>query len=166
MQEQPLKGMDNPLLESNQVKAIAQAAKVVKWMEDVCPDMLSIAPLLGDIIFTGFKESRCAPVLDMAKFLIQSTRHWSATRFFEPGKHHVSHKGRNRQHISTHVLHPLDHFGGQRYSLCLVAFGKRIIHSPQRLLLHHTIGCSCPTPALAASGVALARLPVPDEGVS
>ena len=166
MQEQPLKGMDNPLPESNQVKAIAQAAKVVKWMEDVCPDMLSIAPLLGDIMFTGFKESRCAPVLDMAKFLIQSTRHWSATRFFEPGKHHVSHKGRNRQHISTHVLHPLDHFGGQRYSLCLVAFGKRIIHSPQRLLLHHTIGCSCPTPALAASGVALARLPVPDEGVS
>ena len=77
--------MDNPLPESNQVKAIAQAAKVVKWMEDVCPDMLSIALLVGDMMFTGFKDSRCAPVLGMAKFLIQSTRHWSAPRFFEPG---------------------------------------------------------------------------------
>ena len=45
------------------MKAVAQAAKVVKWMEDVCPDMLSIAPLLGDMMFTGFKESRCAPVV-------------------------------------------------------------------------------------------------------
>ena len=45
------------------MKATAQAAKVVKGMEDVCPDMLSIAPLLGDIMFTGFKESRCAPVV-------------------------------------------------------------------------------------------------------
>ena len=62
VQEQPSKGMDNPLLESNQAKAITQAAKVVKWMEDVRPDMLSIAPLLGDMMFTGFKESRCAPV--------------------------------------------------------------------------------------------------------
>ena len=62
VQEQPLKGMDNPLPESNQVKATTQVAKVVKWMEDVRPDMLSIAPLRGDIMFTGFKESRCAPV--------------------------------------------------------------------------------------------------------
>ena len=45
------------------MKAIAQAAKVVKWMEDVRPDMLSIAPLLGDMMFTGFKESRCAAVV-------------------------------------------------------------------------------------------------------
>ena len=62
VQGQPLRGMDNPLPESNQVKAITQAAKVVKWMEDVCPDMLSNAPLLGNMMFTGFKESRCAPV--------------------------------------------------------------------------------------------------------
>ena len=62
VQEQPLKGMDNPLPESNQVKAITQVAKVVKWMEDVCPDMLSIASLVGDMMLTGFKESRCAPV--------------------------------------------------------------------------------------------------------
>ena len=62
VQEQPLKGMDDPLPESNQVKAITQAAKVVKWMEDVCPDMLSIAPLVGDMMLTGFKESSCAPV--------------------------------------------------------------------------------------------------------
>ena len=62
VQEQPLKGMDNPLPESNQVKATTQATKVVKWMEDVRPDMLSIAPLLVDMMFTGFKESRCAPV--------------------------------------------------------------------------------------------------------
>ena len=54
-QEQPLKGIDNPLPESNQVKAIAQAAIVVKWMEDVCPDMLSIVPLVGDMMFTRFK---------------------------------------------------------------------------------------------------------------
>ena len=45
------------------MKAIAQAAKVVKWMEDVRPDMLSIAPLLGDMMFTGLKESRCAAVV-------------------------------------------------------------------------------------------------------
>ena len=62
VQGQPLNGMDNPLPESNQVKAITLAAKVVKWMEDVCPDMLSIAPLVGDMMFIGFKESRCAPV--------------------------------------------------------------------------------------------------------
>ena len=62
VQEQPLKGMDNPLPESNQVKATTQATKVVKWMEDVRPDMLPIAPLLGDMMFTGFKEWRCAPV--------------------------------------------------------------------------------------------------------
>ena len=73
--------MDNPLPENNQVKAVGQAAKVVKWMEDVCPDMLSIAPLLGDVMFTGFKESRCAPVLGMAKFLIQSTRHRSSLSY-------------------------------------------------------------------------------------
>ena len=84
-QEQPLKEIDNPLPESNQVKAIAQAAIVVKWMEDVCPDMLPIIPLVGDMTFTGFKESRFAPVLGMAKFLMQPTRHWSAPRFFEPG---------------------------------------------------------------------------------
>ena len=54
-QEQPLKGIDNPLPESNQVKAIAQAAIVVKWMEDVCLDMLSIVPLVGDMMFTRFK---------------------------------------------------------------------------------------------------------------
>ena len=89
VQEQSLKGVDNPLPESNQVKAIAEAAKVVKWMEDVCPDMLSIVPLPGDMMYTGFKESRCAPVLGMAEFLIQPTRHWSAPRFFEPCKHHV-----------------------------------------------------------------------------
>ncbi|CAN0418259.1 unnamed protein product [Ascophyllum nodosum] len=58
LHHEPLKGMDNPLPENNQVKAVGQAAKVVKWMEDVCPDMLSIAPLLGDVMFTGFKESR------------------------------------------------------------------------------------------------------------
>ena len=62
VQEQPLKGMDNPLPESNQRKAITQVAKVVKWMEDVCPDMLSIASLVGDMMLTGFKESSCAPV--------------------------------------------------------------------------------------------------------
>ena len=62
VQEQPSKGMDNPLPESNQTKAITQAAKVFKRIEDVRPDMLSIAPLLGDMMFTGFKESRCAPV--------------------------------------------------------------------------------------------------------
>ena len=49
VQEQPLKGIDNLLPGSNQVKAIAPAAKVVKWMEDVCPEMLSIAPLLRDM---------------------------------------------------------------------------------------------------------------------
>ena len=54
--------MDNPLPESNQGKAITKATKVVKWMEDVRPDMLSIAPLLGDMMLTGFKESSCAPV--------------------------------------------------------------------------------------------------------
>ena len=54
--------MNNPLPESNQAKAITQAAKVVKWMEDVCPDMLSIAPLVEEMMLTGFKESRCAPV--------------------------------------------------------------------------------------------------------
>ena len=62
VQEQPSKGMDNPLPESNQTKAITQAAKVFKRMEDVRPDMLSTAPILGDMMFTGFKESRCAPV--------------------------------------------------------------------------------------------------------
>ena len=62
VQEQPLKGMDNPLPESNQAEAITQAAKVLKRMEHVRPDMLSTAPLLGDMMFTGFKETRCAPV--------------------------------------------------------------------------------------------------------
>ena len=62
VQEQPLRGMDNPLPESNQAKAITLAAKVDKWMEDVCRDMLSIAPLAGDMMLTGFKESSCAPV--------------------------------------------------------------------------------------------------------
>ena len=81
VQEQPLKGMNNPLPESNQAKAITQAAKVVKWMEDVRPDMLSIAPLLGDMMFTGFKTSSCAPVLGMAKFMIQSTRHRSSVSY-------------------------------------------------------------------------------------
>ena len=55
VQGQPLKGIDNPLPESNQVKAIAQAAIVVKWMEDVCLDMLSIVPLVEDMMFTRFK---------------------------------------------------------------------------------------------------------------
>ena len=36
---------------------------MVKGTEDVCPDMLSIVLLLGDIMFIGFKESRCAPVV-------------------------------------------------------------------------------------------------------
>ena len=62
VQEQPLKGMDNPLPESNKAKAITQAAKVFERMEHVRPDMLSTAPLLRDMMFTGFKESRCAPV--------------------------------------------------------------------------------------------------------
>lgn len=53
-----MEGVDAPHTGDTPWSAVGQAAKVVKWMKDACPDMLSMAPLLGDLMFTGFTESR------------------------------------------------------------------------------------------------------------
>lgn len=53
-----MEGLDAPHAGDTHGSAVGQAAKVVKWMKDACPDMLPMAPLLGDLMFTGFTESR------------------------------------------------------------------------------------------------------------
>lgn len=40
------------------ITGVGQAAEIIKWMRNACPDMLPMAPLLEDMTFTGFAESR------------------------------------------------------------------------------------------------------------
>lgn len=43
---------------AKQVKAEGKAAEIIKWMKCACPDMVPMAPLLEEILFAGFEESR------------------------------------------------------------------------------------------------------------
>lgn len=47
-------------MESNAdpVKAIGEAANIVKWMRRFCPEMVPMAPLLQELMFAGFSETR------------------------------------------------------------------------------------------------------------
>lgn len=40
------------------VKAEGEAAKIVKWMRRFCPEMVPMAPLLQELMFAGFSETR------------------------------------------------------------------------------------------------------------
>lgn len=48
-------------IESNAdpVKAVGEAAMIVKWMRRFCPEMVPMAPLLQELMFAGFSETRC-----------------------------------------------------------------------------------------------------------
>lgn len=45
------------------VKAEGEAAKIIEWMRRSCPDMVPIAPLLKELMFTGFSETRYGCVI-------------------------------------------------------------------------------------------------------
>lgn len=40
------------------VNAVGEAAEIVKWMERSCPDMVPMTPLLKELTFSGFSETR------------------------------------------------------------------------------------------------------------
>lgn len=52
--------MEMEAMESNAdpVKAVGEAAKIVKWMRRSCPEMVPMAPLLQELMFAGFSETR------------------------------------------------------------------------------------------------------------
>lgn len=40
------------------VVAVGEAAGIVRWMETSCPDMVPMTPLLKELAFSGFSETR------------------------------------------------------------------------------------------------------------
>lgn len=45
-------------MSAEDVSGLGQAAKIIAWMRRECPDMVSVAPLLKELRFTGFSDSR------------------------------------------------------------------------------------------------------------
>lgn len=41
------------------VSAVGEAAAILEWMRRSCPDMVPMAPLLQELLFAGFSETRC-----------------------------------------------------------------------------------------------------------
>lgn len=52
-----MEGME-PTMQDDQVRGVGQAVEIISWIQRVCPDMLPMAPLLQDVMFAGFEESR------------------------------------------------------------------------------------------------------------
>lgn len=52
-----MEGVKETIVPSD-ITGVGQAAEIIKWMRNACPDMLPMAPLLEDMTFTGFAESR------------------------------------------------------------------------------------------------------------
>ncbi|CAM9220570.1 unnamed protein product [Ectocarpus sp. 4 AP-2014] len=53
--EMEMEGMES---KGDPVKAEGEAAKIIEWLRRSCPDMVPIAPLLKELMFTGFSETR------------------------------------------------------------------------------------------------------------
>lgn len=45
-------------MSAEDVSGVGQAAKIIAWMRRECPDLVSVAPLLKELRFTGFSDSR------------------------------------------------------------------------------------------------------------
>ncbi len=50
-----MEGMES---EADPVKAEGEAAKILGWMQQHCPEMVPMAPLLQELMFVGFSETR------------------------------------------------------------------------------------------------------------
>eukprot|EP00903_Cladosiphon_okamuranus_P010662 g10080.t1 len=53
--EMEMEGMES---NADPVKAVGEAADIVMWMRQFCPEMVPMAPLLQELMFTGFSETR------------------------------------------------------------------------------------------------------------
>lgn len=53
-----MEGMEDVTSEDSDVTGMGQAAEVIKCIRGTCPDVLPMAPLLEDVMFAGFKETR------------------------------------------------------------------------------------------------------------
>lgn len=45
-------------MKAEDVSGVGQAAEIIEWMRRECPDMVAVAPLLKELRFTGFSDSR------------------------------------------------------------------------------------------------------------
>lgn len=45
-------------MKAEDVSGVGQAADIIEWMRRECPDMVAVAPLLKELRFTGFSDSR------------------------------------------------------------------------------------------------------------
>ncbi|CAM9169930.1 unnamed protein product, partial [Scytosiphon promiscuus] len=58
--EMEMEGMETI---ADPVSAVGEAAAILEWMRRSCPDMVPMAPLLQELLFAGFSETRHAAVL-------------------------------------------------------------------------------------------------------
>lgn len=78
--------MDGNESDSDPVSAVGEAAEIVEWIECFCPDMVPMAPLLKELAFSGFSETRYSLLLLVRIFSKCTTNFFSKYCFYKHSK--------------------------------------------------------------------------------